>query len=273
LITGASGTLGRAFARICEIRGLAAHVYTRSEFDICDEDCIVQGLDADRPWALINAAGYVRVDDAERDGERCYAANSRGAALLAAACAERRIPLLTFSSDLVFDGLRSSPYVESDTAAPLNIYGLSKAAAERAVLQASDQALIVRTSAFFGPWDEANFITCALRALQSGKEFSAADDVVISPTYVPDLVNASLDLLIDGEHGLWHLVNRGGTSWLQLAQQAARLAKVSDGPLKPCNSHMLNLAARRPRFSVLTSERGLVMPALEDALERYIAAM
>lgn len=206
-------------------------------------------------------------------GERCYAANSRGAALLAAACADRRIPLLTFSSDLVFDGRRSRPYVESDTAAPLNIYGLNKAAAERAVLQAYAEALVVRTGAFFGPWDEANFVTCALRALRSGNEFSAIDDVTVSPTYVPDLVNASLDLLIDGEQGLWHLVNRGGASWLELARQAAKLARLSDAPLKACSVHTLKLAAPRPRFSVLTSERGVVMPLLEDALERYIAAM
>lgn len=272
LVTGATGTLGQAFARICELRGLDTAVRKRTEMDICDRASIERALDETRPWAVVNAAGYVRVDDAEHECARCYRENSGGAALLASACAERNIPFVTFSSDLVFDGRSERPYVESHEAAPLNVYGLSKVRAERAVLKAHPNALVVRTSAFFGPWDEHNFVTLALRALRSGQAFTAIDDIVVSPTYVPDLVNASLDLLIDGEHGLWHLVNDGCLTWIELARRAAKLARVRTDRLCSSSWRELDLKARRPQYSAMSSERGRVMPALDDALERYSGA-
>ncbi len=273
LITGASGTLGRAFTRICAVRGLCVRAYTRAELDICDAASIDRVLDESAAWAVINTAGYVRVDDAELDIERCYRENSGGAELLASACAARELPFLTFSSDLVFDGQQQTPYVETHDVRPLNVYGLSKARAERAVMQAHAGALIIRTSSFFGPWDAHNFVTVALRTLARGDVFRAIDDIVVSPTYVPDLVNAALDLLIDGEQGLWHLVNDGSLTWAELVRRAAKLAKVSTAQLQPDSWRTFDLAAARPSFSVLTSERGIVMPNLEDALARYVAAM
>jgi dTDP-4-dehydrorhamnose reductase len=272
LVTGASGTLGRAFARLCEVRGLCVRAYSRAELDICDAASIDRALDDTSAWAVINAAGYVRVDAAELDCERCYRENSEGAELLASACAARELPLLTFSSDLVFDGLRQTPYVETHDVGPLNVYGLSKARAERTVMRAHAGALIVRTSSFFGPWDEHNFVTVALRTLARGDVFRAIDDIVVSPTYVPDLVNVALDLLIDGEQGLWHLVNDGSLSWAELVRHAAKLARVSTARLQPDSWRAFGLAARRPSFSVLSSERGIVMPSLEDALARYVAS-
>jgi dTDP-4-dehydrorhamnose reductase len=273
LLTGASGTLGRAFVRLCEARGLCVRACTRAELDICDSVSIDRMLAATSAWAVINAAGYVRVDDAELDCERCYRENSTGAELLATACSARALPFVTFSSDLVFAGERHTPYVETHDVAPLNVYGLSKARAERAVLQAHRRALIVRTSSFFGPWDEHNYLTIALRALGHGESFAAIDDVVVSPTYVPDLVNASLDLLLDGERGLWHLVNHGSLSWIELVRRAAKLAEVSTRRLQSRSWRTFGLTAQRPAFSALTSERGIVMPNLEDALARYLAAM
>jgi dTDP-4-dehydrorhamnose reductase len=271
LITGAAGTLGRAFARLCDLRGLRTHVCTRAQLDICDAESIAHVMQEVRPWAVINTAGYVRVDEAEHDADRCYRENSRGPVLLAGACVERGLPFVTFSSDLVFDGARTTPYIETHEVRPLNVYGLSKARAERDVMRSHPGALIVRTSAFFGPWDEHNFVTLALHALSSGRTFSAADDMVVSPTYVPDLVNASLDLLIDGEHGLWHLANRGTVTWLELARQAAVLSRVSAARLEPIVRSDGESIAPRPMFSALGSERGLIMPSLEDALARYVA--
>jgi dTDP-4-dehydrorhamnose reductase len=272
LVTGASGTLGRAFTQLCAVRGLCVRAYSRAELDICDAGAIALELDKTAAWAVINTAGYVRVDAAELDSERCYRENSAGAELLASACAERGLPFLTFSSDLVFDGQRHTPYVETHDVRPLNVYGLSKARAERDVMKAHAGALIVRTSSFFGPWDEHNFVTVALRTLARGDVFRAIDDIVVSPTYVPDLVNAALDLLIDGEQGMWHLVNDGSLSWVELVRRAARLAKVSTAHLQSDSWRTFDLAAARPSFSVLTSERGIVMPNLEDALARYVAA-
>jgi dTDP-4-dehydrorhamnose reductase len=272
LICGAGGTLGRAFARLCEKRGLSYRSSTRAELDICAADSLERVLAAVQPWAVINAAGFVRVDDAESEPDRCRRENTAGAALLAEACADRSIRLLTFSTDLVFDGERAVPYLESAPVGPLNVYGASKAAAERAVLDACADALVVRTSAFFGPWDAYNFVTRALEELGAARSFAAIDDLVVSPTYVPDLVNACLDLLLDGERGLWHIANRGCTTWAQLAELASAAAGISTATLRRVSWREAGLAAHRPRYSVLGSERGLLLPALDDALARFTAS-
>jgi dTDP-4-dehydrorhamnose reductase len=180
---------------------------------------------------------------------------------------------VTFSSDLVFDGAATVPYVETAGVRPLNAYGRSKAQAERLVLAAHPGTLVVRTSAFFGPWDEWNFVTIALRELAAGRRFAAPDDAVVSPTYVPDLVNASLDLLIDGEHGVWHLANDGAVTWAGLARAAAATAGVDARRVAAVSTDELALPARRPRYSALGSVRGLQLPELGDALARYAAAV
>ena len=120
LITGATGTLGQAFARICGKRGLAYHLLSRAQLDISDRDSVAAALDLYEPWAIINAAGYVRVDDAETDADLCHRENVTGPTCLASECANRELPLVTFSSDLVFDGLKGAPYVETDPTSPLN---------------------------------------------------------------------------------------------------------------------------------------------------------
>jgi dTDP-4-dehydrorhamnose reductase len=152
----------------------------------------------------------------------------------------------------------------------LNVYGESKAAAERAVLTADPSALVVRTSAFFGPWDEHNFVTRSLRALASGREWTAADDAFVSPTYVPDLVDASLDLLIDGESGIWHLTNNGAVTWAELARRAAARMALDPSRVLGCPQDGLALVARRPGYSVLQSRRAFLMPSLDHALDRYV---
>jgi len=270
LITGATGTLGQAFARICETRGLSYRLLSRREMDIADASSVERALATYDPWAVINTAGYVRVDDAESEAEKCLRENAQGAKTLATLCARRGVKLVTFSSDLVFDGKAKAPYVESDVLQPLNVYGRSKAQAEREVLKIMPSALVIRTSAFFGLWDEYNFATIALRHLASGKIFRAACDAVISPTFVPDLVHAALDLLIDGEQGIWHLANQGETSWADFARLAAEAAGFDAGLVEACSTASLQLLAPRPLYSALTSERGLLLPSLDHALARYV---
>ncbi|YAF98019.1 MAG: family 1 glycosylhydrolase [Nodularia sp. CChRGM 3473] len=269
VIVGARGTLGQAFARLCEVRGITYRLLTRQEMDITNPDSVNTVLAELKPWAVVNAAGYVRVDDAEREPHICLKINSEGAKILATACAEHNTALLTFSSDLVFDGTVINPYVETDTVAPLNVYGCSKVLAEKLVLQAYPASLVIRTSAFFGPWDEYNFVTIALRELSAGNTFVAAKDVIVSPTYVPDLVHVSLDLLIDGENGLWHLANTSAIAWADLARLAAKQAGISISSLIALPTQELGLIAQRPTYSVLGSDRGELMPCLDTAMSRY----
>jgi dTDP-4-dehydrorhamnose reductase len=269
IIIGARGTLGKAFARLCELRGITYCLLSRQEMDITDSAAVDAVLGELKPWAVVNAAGYVRVDDAEREPHICLKINTEGAAILATACTQHNAALLTFSSDLVFNGAVTNPYVETDNAAPLNVYGCSKVLAEKLVLQAYPASLVIRTSAFFGPWDEYNFVTIALRELSAGNTFVAAEDAVVSPTYVPDLVHASLDLLIDGESGLWHLANKSAIAWADLARLAAKQAGVSVSNLVALPTQQLGLIAPRPTYSVLGSDRGNIMPCLDSAMSRY----
>ncbi|MEH6436526.1 family 1 glycosylhydrolase [Massilia sp. DD77] len=273
LITGATGTLGSAFARICEKRNLAYHVLTRQEMDITDPASVENAILRFKPWAIINAGGYVRVDEAEGDSERCMRENTLGPTILSLACIRHALRFMTFSTDLVFDGAKGQPYVESDPVNPLGVYGRSKAEAEQRVLDADPQALVIRTSSFFGPWDQHNFVTQALNALDHGQPFQAAGDMVVAPTYVPDLVNVSLDLLIDRERGVWHLTNAEAVSWAELARRACAAAGVDPGRLEEVPMASCGYAARRPRFSALGSERAMLLPSLDDALKRYVEAV
>jgi dTDP-4-dehydrorhamnose reductase len=269
LVTGRTGTLGRAYARACDLRGIPYRLLGRDELDIADSESVEAALRRHDPWAVVNTAGYVRVDEAEMNRERCLRENADGPATLARFCVRGGVQLLTFSSDLVFDGLAGRPYVESDPVAPLSIYGQSKAEAERRVLQAFPRALVIRASAFFGPWDEHNFVTRTLRSLANGARVRAPANTV-SPTYVPDLVSVSLDLLIDEEFGVWHLANVGAVTWATLARQVAAMAGYDSQIIKVEPGPRLGWVARRPRYSVLSSERAWLMPTLDTALDRYM---
>lgn len=270
LITGATGTLGQAFARLCEVRGIPYYLLSRQEMDITDATAVERTLTELNPWAVVNAAGYVRVDEAEREPHLCHHINAEGATILARACAKQNISMVKFSSDLVFDGNRAEPYVESHAVAPLNVYGQSKVIAEQQVLAAHPDALVIRTSAFFSPWDSYNFLTVALRTLAAGQPFIAASDAIVSPTYVPDLVNVTLDLLIDGESGLWHLANPGAIAWADLAREVATLAGLDSTQIHARPVKELNWVAPRPTYSVLSSERGVLLPSLDGAISRYL---
>ena len=271
LIIGKSGTLGRAFARVCEQRALSYKLLSRTDCDIAEIQSIENVIDLYRPWAIINAAGYVRVDDAEKEVDQCYRENSYGPTNLAIACARHGLKLVTFSSDLVFDGAKGKPYMESDSTAPLNVYGRSKADSEKQVLQFNSDSLLIRTSAFFGPWDQYNFVHWVENSLINKQSIPVANDVYISPTYVPDLVNTSLDLMIDDEKGIWHLANKGSVTWSDLAFETARQIDADTSFIQSVSVDEMNLLAKRPKYSVLGSEKGMLLPSLDNALSRYFA--
>lgn len=270
LITGATGTLGQAFEKICHMRGLTYKLLSRADMDIADAQSVREAVATYKPWAIINTAGYVRVDDAETDADECYRENTDGPAILAAICRQHNIQLLTFSSDLVFAGNKEGAYTEEDLPEPRNVYGSSKLQAEQKALEIYPSALVVRTSAFFGIWDKHNFIYQALHAFMTGNTFTAASDVWISPTYVPDLVQNALNLLIDGESGIWHLANQGAYTWAQFAELAASIAKLENIQLIEIPVAAMHLPAYRPKNTVLRSIKADLMPTVEDALYRCV---
>lgn len=273
LITGATGTLGRAMAAACALRDIPYVLTCRSTLSLDDPQSIERQLGEVRPWAVINAAGWVRVDDAEADPDGCFKANRDGNINLARACARRDIPYAAFSSDLVFDGTLDRPYVEGDPTAPLSVYGQSKAEADRELLSWGARVLILRSAAFFSPSDVHNFAVHLVTSLRRGRPFAAACDCWISPTYVPDLVNASLDLVIDGEQGLWHLANDGNLSWADFGRQLAEATSCDPGLIMAEPAERMGWTARRPRMAALRSERAQILPSLGNAIDRFAEAI
>ncbi len=271
LILGKTGTLGTAFARIAGTRGIGHRLLGREDLVPCDPRDVERLIKDLNPWAIVNAAGFVRVDDAESETEQCLKSNAELPGILAGACRKHGVKLLTFSSDLVFDGRKEVSYVESDPVSPLNVYGKSKVMAEELVRAANPSALVIRTSAFFGPWDMYNFVVGALQSFKQDLPFRAAGNIWISPTYVPDLVQHSLDLLLDDAAGVWHLANRGAVSWAALAEEIAVRGNFRRSLVEAVPMEELNWVASRPRYSALKSEKGMVLPALEDALDRFFA--
>jgi dTDP-4-dehydrorhamnose reductase len=237
--------------------------------DITRASDVNRAIGAAQPWAVINATGFVDVDRAEVDSERCMAVNCTGARTVAEACARVNAGLVTFSSDLVFDGVARNPYLESHAVAPLNAYGRSKAALEQSVLEALPNALIVRTSAFLDARDPRTFSGRVLAAASRGERVQTSSEVV-SPTYIPALADAVLDLLIDGEQGVWHVANRGAISWTSLAQRIVSESGGDPDLVEEVNADALGRLAVRPAYSVLGTERGAIMPTLDESLNSLL---
>jgi dTDP-4-dehydrorhamnose reductase len=269
LITGKTGTLGQAFMKTCERRSIPYIALSRHDLDITNENAVEDIINRYRPWAVINTAGYVHVDEAESNKDECFAINSTGPYFLANACKRHGLRLMTFSSDLVFDGNKKTPYHEGDEVNPLNVYGASKMLGEKKVQIAHPSSLIIRTSAFFGPWDKYNFVYGVLGSLKKNEQINVPEDIMISPTYIPDLADISLDLFIDEEQGIWHLSNEGMLTWMDFAQLIAERGGCNKYKLISLAPEEMGWKARRPVYSVLQSEKGIKLPPLENALDRY----
>lgn len=270
LILGCQGTLGNAFVQTCRIRSIGFKALSRQEADITDFRQMENIIEKFHPWAIINASGYVRVDEAEADSEKCFLLNSLAPGNLAKLCNKYGIQLMNFSTDLVFDGKKLNPYEETDLVKPLNVYGKSKAEGEKRMLKEFKSTLIIRTSSFFGPWDKYNFAYHMLEALSMNKEFIAVDDIIISPTYVPHLADTALDLLIDEETGIWHLTNEGHISWYDFALEIAARNGGNKKKIISCNQRDMLWPAERPVYSALHCNKGIQLPSLEQAMNQYI---
>jgi dTDP-4-dehydrorhamnose reductase len=169
--------------------------------------------------------------------------------------------------------MSSRGYQEQDPTHPLNVYGRSKAEAERRVLASDADVLVIRTAAFFSPHDQHNFAVHAVNALKDRRSFAAAEDSVVSPTYVPDLVNATLDLLIDRETGVWHLANHGAASWADFGRMVADGTGLDASLVEGAPGERLGWTAARPKWAALDTSRARMLPSLESAVERFASAI
>jgi len=272
LIAGGAGRLGDAVIRSCVARGLPHHAPSQLELDMTDPLAVAAAVERYRPWAMVNATGFARAQAVGIDPEACRRGNVLVAAVMAAACAAAGIQLLAWSSHLIFDGSQRQPYVEGDAPAPRGLDAASKLESERVVLAACPRALLIRVGPLFAPWDQASIAARAIHAVRMGGHFEAAADVTISPSYLPHLVAVALDLLIDGEVGVWHLANEGAVTYADFARAALRGAGLPSDRVESIPAADIPWLAARPRYSVLGSSRGLLMPPLDQALAHYLEA-
>ena len=197
------------------------------------------------PALVLHTAAWTDVDGAEADPQGAAAVNVGGTRHVA----ELGAPLVYYSTDYVFDGVKRDPYVESDPPNPLSAYGRTKLYGEGA---AGEQAWIVRSSGLFGEHGK-NFLTTMLRLGRESGEVSVVDDQRTSPTYVGHLAAATRELL-DRPYGVWHLAAEGDCTWAEFAEAIFAEAEV-DARVRPISSEELGRPARRPAYSVLRSEK------------------
>ncbi|MFH1329591.1 MAG: dTDP-4-dehydrorhamnose reductase [Actinomycetota bacterium] len=272
LVTGGAGQLGTAFRRVVP----EARFVDLADFDLTDADLLAEALAEMRPEGIVNCAAYTAVDRAEQEEALATRVNGAAVGVMAAYAAGRRIPLLTFSTDYVFAGDAGEPYVESAPTAPINAYGRSKLAGERAALEACPEALVVRTS-WLVSGTHPNFVATMLR-LAAEREVKVVDDQWGCPTVVDDLAPAAWAALQAGVSGLLHLANLGETTWFRFARAALALAGLDPERIVPGTTADYPTPARRPAYSVLGSERreplGLPdLPPWEESLPAVVKGL
>jgi dTDP-4-dehydrorhamnose reductase len=250
VVTGSDGQLGLAMRRIL---GDAAVYLTRRDCDLRDVDAVRRTVAELNPRTLINCAAYTAVDSAETNEALAFAVNADAVGALAQATADCDARFVTVSTDYVFDGTSPDPYVESSQTSPINVYGASKLAGERAALNANSETLVVRTS-WVQSGTHVNFVATMIR-LARERELSVVADQVGHPTLATDLAAGIVAALDAHAAGIVHMANAGVTSWYGLAREAIEIAGLDPTRITPCTTAEYPTPAKRPANSMLDSER------------------
>jgi dTDP-4-dehydrorhamnose reductase len=272
-ITGAAGMLGQDLVAAARGAGHEACAFARAELDITDRAAVAAVFGEARPDVVVNCAAWTDVDGAEADPGGASAVNGAGAANVARAAAARGAWTIQVSSDYVFEGIKASPYVESDPVGPLSAYGRSKLAGEQAVAQeAPTQHTIVRSSWLFGAGGRC-FPATILRLAAEREELKVVDDQVGCPTFTGHLAAGLVQIAARRPAGIAHMAGRGACSWFEFAREIVAAGGLSC-QVRPCPTSEIPRPARRPAYSVLGSERDdvPVLPRWRDGLADYMAA-
>jgi dTDP-4-dehydrorhamnose reductase len=279
IITGAGGLVG---ARLARHLGANHQVLPlgRRDLDITDREAVFQIIFRERPELIINCA-VLGVDECEREPALAHAINTEGPRTLAEAAAGVSAEFLHFSTNYVFDGAREkqSPYTNDDEPRPVNVYGETKLAGERAVRAASSRSFIVRTSWVYGAGKDS-FLGTVHRHLLAGERVRAITDVWANTTHVADLAARTEEIFERHHYATYHVVNGGVCSYAEFAREAARLVGVADAEVNELIEHVeeasVRRLARRPRYTplrCLASEALGLAPRRDwpTALAEYVA--
>jgi dTDP-4-dehydrorhamnose reductase len=274
LLTGKDGQVGWELARLLPAIGEVA-AFSRAELDLADPDRIVERVRTVKPDVIVNAAAYTAVDKAETDSEQAMLVNAAGPGFLAAEAQARGALLVHYSTDYVFDGTKTTPYVETDPTNPLSVYGQSKLAGERAIQAVGARHLILRTSWVYAARGR-NFLLTMLKLGREKPALRVVDDQRGAPTWAQDIAATTVELLKrrDPASGIYHLTAGGETTWCGFAREIFRLAGIAT-PVEPITTADYPTPARRPAYSVLSNGKlartfGLAMPEWRASLERCL---
>ena len=270
---GAGGQLGRAIA-LYATRGHQVVALTRAEADITDSEHLREALRAAAPEAVINCAAFARVDEAENAPAEALAANAWAVRDLARLSRELNFTLVHYSTDFVFDGLEPALRREADAANPHGVYAVSKLIGEWFAAEAP-RHYVLRVESLFGGEGAKSSVDVLLSGMRAGREVRAFADRTVSPSFVHDVARASVEMLEHGvPFGLYHCVNTGSATWLELTRELARLANVPGAAITPVDMAGLSMRVPRPLYAALSNEKlraaGIDMPTWQDALARYV---
>jgi len=273
LLTGRNGQVGwevqKALAPLGELTALG-----RAELDLSDAGRLREAVREANPDVIVNAAAYTAVDKAESEREAAFAVNATAPGILAEEAKRNGALLVHYSTDYVFDGAKPVPYVEEDEPNPINVYGASKLAGERAIAGSGCRYLILRTSWVYGPRG-SNFLLTILRVARERPELRVVDDQIGAPTSSRAIARATAQVLRPGAHGTYHLSAAGQVSWCGFARAILARAGVATAVV-PIRSEDYPAAARRPRNSRLDCSRlretfGVALAPWEAGLAEVMA--
>lgn len=273
LVTGHLGILGRALMLELVRRKVDVVGVDVAQMDVTDAGRVRAVVTREGPTAVVNCAAFTGVDDCESHKELCVAVNAQGAENVAAAAADAGARVIQLSTDYVFNGTSRVPYAEDARPAPLSAYGESKLEGERRVAAVAPDHLVVRTAWLFGAGG-VNFVSKILTRAKAGEPLAVVDDERGSPTYAGHLATALAELLDVEFRGVVHVAGAGDASWYDVAAEVLRLTGIRV-PLEAIAAADLDLAARRPPYSVLDVSRytaltGQIMPPWREGLAAYL---
>lgn len=268
LIVGAKGMLGSMLMDV--LADYNPTGWDVGEIDITKAEDVRDKVTALAPEVIINAAAYTNVDGAQANRELAFAVNEAGVKNLAEVAKSVGATMVHYSTDYIFPGDKKEGYTEEDEGGPaVNVYGESKLAGEKALMQSGVNFYLVRTAWLYGP-NGKNFVGTMLRLGKNKKELHVVADQHGSPTYTKDVALATKQLLEKKKpFGVYHAVCTGQATWFQFAQEIFRISNMGV-KVNPIPASQYPVPAKRPEYSVLVNTKGLTMRSWQEALKDYL---
>ena len=279
LVSGANGQLGWELAQAAKLFPNFQFVFVdRNAMDLSNPNELSSIVNLFAPDAIINTAAYTAVDKAESENELAHTINAEAVVTLAGIAKQKNIPFITYSTDYVFNGNATSPYLTDTELDPVNFYGKTKADGEQMAMAENENTIIIRTSWVFSSHGN-NFVKTMMRLMKERDALNIVGDQKGRPTYAKDLANATIQILIalnEGKQirGIYHYANKGETTWFGFAEKIKALAGLQCD-LKAITSDQFPTPAKRPYYSVLDTQKiendlGIEIPSWEIALKQCI---